>query len=586
MGTEQTNWTRAAMRSRIGQIVLMGFVALAAGVEAAAQQLVAPDGRLYDNPQLGPYGQNAPRPVEQPVGADLIITGNVTGGRAFRGYSPIGSSTAFGLGSISVPSSALSNFRRDSVGVGDFAAGSPWVGPQPYYSPSNTVLNTGQIVRGFNQPGSSIPLTAYQPLSQRLDEMPQALGYPSPIGQVPAAMPGDSRLELSPQQFVGGSQYVNPLTVPSSLFGPQRRIDRLAELLRPTDSSYRSEWDVPSRPETPGQIGQDEPTLPSSTYILPGSPIGQIVNPMPEDVAGVDAYLGPQPGSIAADVRDQTARRLSAPVSLLDAPEQMGQDTFADMQNAVRFAEEFTETVVPQLRARLVEQQAAKQRVRDAAEAKKALRRRLAQDPRLQDAVLSADDRAAIEAEIRREFAVEAVADTMMTPVTSFAGGKDSVLNKQIRLAEELLAEGKFYLAADRYDVAHTVDPDNPLPLLGKGHALIGAGEYRTAVIALLQGIERFPDIARFQLDLRELLGADQLLDVRRADLENRLKDREDYELRFLLGYIEYYSGMPDFGLEHLAKAAADAPPESVIRRFVQLVREQPTPAADTQPAL
>ena len=140
--------------------------------------------------------------------------------------------------------------------------------------------------------------------------------------------------------------------------------------------------------------------------------------------------------------------------------------------------------------------------------------------------------------------------------------------------------------AAGRYDVAHTVDPDNPLPLLGKGHALIGAGEYRTAVMALLQGIARFPDIARFRLDLRELLGADQLLDVRRADLENRLNDPEDYEMRFLLGYIEYYSGMPDFGLEHLDTAAADAPPESVIRRFVQLVREQATPAAATQPAL
>jgi len=576
------------MHRRIGQVVLITLAALAVVAHTGAQQLVAPNGRLYDNPQLGPYGQNAPRPVERPVGADLIITGNVTAGRAFRGYSPIGSSTAFGLGSGSLPSSALSNFRRDSVGVADFAAGSSWMTPQPYYSPSNTVLNTGQIVRGFNQPGSSVPLTAYQPLGQRLDGRPEGLtlGYPSAIGQVPGSVSADSRLETSPQQFVGGAQYVNPLTVPSSLFGPQRRIDRLTELLQPTERSYQGEQPVPWRPETPGQIGQEEPTLPSSTYVLPGSPIGQILNPLPDDVAGADPYLGLQPGTIAADVRDQTARRLSGPVSLLDAPEQMGQDTFADMQNAVRFAEEFNETVVPQLRARFAERQAAKQRVEEVAEAKKVLRRRLAEDPRLQDAALSADDRAAIEAEIRREFAVEAVADTMMTPITSFVGGKDSVLNKQIRLAEGLMAEGKFYLAADRYDVAHTVDPDNPLPLLGKGHALIGAGEYRTAVIALLQGIARFPDIARFRLNLRELLGADQLLDVRRADLENRLTDREDYELRFLLGYIEYYSGLPDFGLEHLGKAAADAPPESVIRRFVELVREQATPVADTQPAL
>ena len=91
---------------------------------------------------------------------------------------------------------------------------------------------------------------------------------------------------------------------------------------------------------------------------------------------------------------------------------------------------------------------------------------------------------------------------------------------------------------------------------------------------ALLQGIARFPEIARFRLDLRRLLGTDQLLDIRRADLEESLNQRDDHELRFLLGYIEYYSGLSRYGLNNLRRAAAEALPDSVIRRFVELLEE------------
>ena len=82
-----------------------------------------------------------------------------------------------------------------------------------------------------------------------------------------------------------------------------------------------------------------------------------------------------------------------------------------------------------------------------------------------------------------------------------------------------------------------------------------------------------FPEIAYFKLDLNAFVTDPQVLDVRRADLETRLAEREDYRFRFLLGFIEYYSGLEEFGLENLKRAAADAPPGSAIAQFPTSLR-------------
>ena len=61
-------------------------------------------------------------------------------------------------------------------------------------------------------------------------------------------------------------------------------------------------------------------------------------------------------------------------------------------------------------------------------------------------------------------------------------------------------------------------------------------------------------------------------LEQRIADLEERLEDREDYRYRFLLGYAEYYSGLPKYGLPNLKLAAEQAPPQSGMARLYDLL--------------
>jgi tetratricopeptide (TPR) repeat protein len=152
----------------------------------------------------------------------------------------------------------------------------------------------------------------------------------------------------------------------------------------------------------------------------------------------------------------------------------------------------------------------------------------------------------------------------------SFAGRYQDQLNGYLRDGEAALRKGEYYRAADLFDLASTVDPSNPLPLLDRGHALLAAGDYVSAATSLERGIARFPQIAAFQIDLPALGGS--IYDVRRADLEKKLANSDQYRLRFLLGYLELYSGLPEEGIRDLEQAASTAPPDSIISIFADLV--------------
>ncbi len=182
--------------------------------------------------------------------------------------------------------------------------------------------------------------------------------------------------------------------------------------------------------------------------------------------------------------------------------------------------------------------------------------------------------------------AMNFIRSTSDHPLTSLVGDGDDPTTQWQRTAEEFLKDGEFRRAVSHYEVARVTDPDNPLLLLGQGHALIGTGEYAAAVRKIEQAIQRFPEIAYFDLDLNQFITDPDLLDIRRADLEKRLAQFDDYRLRFLLGYIEYYTGLQGFGLENLKAAAAAAPPDSPIAGFPEMLmigdrlRSQPQESA------
>jgi hypothetical protein len=167
-------------------------------------------------------------------------------------------------------------------------------------------------------------------------------------------------------------------------------------------------------------------------------------------------------------------------------------------------------------------------------------------------------------------------------PITSFVGQGESEINKRLERAEELLAEGQYYKAADQYNFARVLDPENPLPRLGRAMAFLGAGNYMTSANNLFAAIQMFSPLAYFDLKMDAFMPDLRLLDRRRAELEQRLKSHEDFRLRFLLGFTEYYSGLKEIGLKDMQKAAEDFPEElAPVQRFVEILQRRQT----TQPA-
>jgi len=140
------------------------------------------------------------------------------------------------------------------------------------------------------------------------------------------------------------------------------------------------------------------------------------------------------------------------------------------------------------------------------------------------------------------------------------------------RKAEAQLIAGDFYRAISTYDLASVLDRNNPLLDLGKGNAMIGAGEYLSAVRRLTRALPRIDAQTLESLNLATLIPNVDLLDRRRAELDMLLQKSEDYRLRFLLGYIEYFSGLRSFGVSHFRKAAVNAPPDSVIARIAEFL--------------
>ena len=163
----------------------------------------------------------------------------------------------------------------------------------------------------------------------------------------------------------------------------------------------------------------------------------------------------------------------------------------------------------------------------------------------------------------------------LAAPLRTFAGEGDDPANRALLRAEALMHQDDYAAAAREFQKAALYDRANPLPHIGRAHALLAAGSYRSAAESLIHGLEMYPSLIRFRVDLVTLLGGGEIVDIRRSDLMQLLERNEDERLRFLLGYLEIHTGQEARGMENLDKAAEQSPFGSFIQRYPQLLRQQ-----------
>ncbi|MFO0839346.1 MAG: tetratricopeptide repeat protein [Phycisphaerae bacterium] len=513
---------------RAARVAIVAAFVMLPVAAAWSQRQVDNSGRLFDaNPQLGAGRYNQPRPSAPTLGGNLSATGNIRAGQSLRSFSPIQDPLSFrgGLGS-----GALSDFIRDSVSVSDRALGRGAYGGA-FYDPARTAPTIGYLN------GTS----ASQFDSQRARGVPGLLNYDRPsVGSrydadagarwsVPSAV--DSRGELSSMLFGVRPRGSVPGPVDMQLStAPQRSAptqaprmedlasDRRATNLGPLDLRATGEGFTPQQSPLDAVLQQDANRLLSDNRRRPR------VDESRE--AGA-------PGGLPSPV-ESPARR--------DSALRGGENVFTDMQLAVAAQRDQNPDWLADV---TVPAQVGKPN---------------------QPSGAASDTKAAL-------------LEVLRNPLHTFVGAGASAINAALAQAEAALHDGDFYGAAARFDRASAMDPTNPLPLIGRAHALLAAGEYFSASVFLERGLERYPEFSRFALDLEALLGGGEAVDIRRADIMKRLEARDDPQLRFLLGYIEIHTGNRTSGLENLGRAAQSAQLSPTLRLYASRLRQGLEPA-------
>ena len=167
----------------------------------------------------------------------------------------------------------------------------------------------------------------------------------------------------------------------------------------------------------------------------------------------------------------------------------------------------------------------------------------------------------------------------------SLAGQSHDTFNVYMQRAEEKLKSGKFYEAAGQYEMAMIVDPRNPLARMGKGLALLGAGESRTAGANLRRALDMFAPLMEMRVSIESLMGKD-IVTSRLGWLDRRLqKPSGDQQLIvFLMTFAQQNAGNVQAARKYAEMLKDKAKKDKVLEVYAEYILTGKTPAEQDQP--
>ncbi|MDP6546859.1 MAG: hypothetical protein QGH60_23030 [Phycisphaerae bacterium] len=413
---------------------IVGWIVLVFVTQGAWGQIVpVQDGRALDsNYRLGSGRVNTATPRRTTFSSQMYITGQVTGLGAFRGTT--GYSAANQL-RMTVPSSALSDFRRQSVGLSDVLAGQTYRTGQ-YLDRSTTALGLRGITSGLTAPGTNVPRRSYleglvplKDLDAAMSDFRPLLGtrvgraISSPIQPAIRIDPSVPRV-VDPRGFRSGS--VAPKTLGASELA-------VFTVSRP---SQRNEVDVEL--QELDRLGDDDLTRVDSKVRAPA-----VARPAAGTEGGIRTALGSKSIAETKGVESDVFLRL---VYLLGKQH-------LDSSGGTGIA-------------RPVDPKGG--------------------DPDMKLKPLGA-----------RPGSVELVEQGLRGELVfnTLVGKGAGIFNAAMRKGEKQLKSGHFYNAADQYRLAAEIEPRNPTARIGLAVALFGAGESLSAALQLRRAMEIFPPV-------------------------------------------------------------------------------------------
>ncbi len=445
----------------------------------------------------------SPNPIDRT--GELIITGNIGGGKHFRGFLPYNAESDFGgrLGS-----GTLDDFLRRSTISQNYYSG----GTIPFYSYTGTIT---RVVPGTNMIFMPPSAKIRTQQAESLGTGPATFGlqqqeYPSSTTDLMGLnrtrffpvdtekleqyryLSEEDQAEKEKEQKVYQQQYKE---VTEHLEGLSQKADRLKQQLDMDSKMYEPstksepqislnrELELTNKPQEP--LEPEQPALPE-----------QPLTPQTQQQQQVDIY---------ERMRAEYEQAQESQQELVPESEETEEQVETDEAKP-----EFN------LSGRKLRYEPAP--VTPAPEGK----------PKLQPE----------ETKPMTELEIHARARRILSERQTFAAYSQDKFNQYMRAAERYMQKGKYYLAADSYSLASIYKPADPLSYAGRSHALFAAGEYLSSALYLSRAIDMFNGYVDFKIDIVTMIGDMDAVERRIADIKEWIELSNAAELQFLLAYI------------------------------------------------
>lgn len=514
-------------------VVMLASGALLLSPTARAQYRTGDDGRALDaNNRVGSGGYNSAldlTPRQLGVTGNQIVTGNVTGGKEFRG--PVGYSSPYSF-TGPVGGMRLDQFIRQSSGA-PVGSSTPvdLTHSMPYYGVRTVTPPPGFV----HEPSSGGYVPAPQPTARRSSELQ--------FGQAPLVLPGSGQILLP--SSISGSPAASALSGSNQFSGSTWPLSESPEL-----------WTVPGA----GGYGTYDRFSPSAASLPPELSVQQAGIAMTAAQGPAAAFNARQntamTGEPSAVQSSAGALDQSVPPASLSSQTALptgSADTAQYTRQYLRAGPELQSAQYAQLRQRLAQYNAERNKsdvelnseYQALLEATRAAQAHAAQSPNAPQ-----ENPAGAAQQQRQQPRVPSAAVQVPKPrpltVRSLAAGVDSKpLAAVLSKAEGLMHDGQFAAALEQYDAAQQLAPNNPLVLLGRAHAELGAGYYTSADSHIRLAVVADPAVLVGRYDLDSFLGIDRVRTIRQELQAAATTNPRQTVPLFLLAYIAYNTGQP-----------------------------------------
>lgn len=144
---------------------------------------------------------------------------------------------------------------------------------------------------------------------------------------------------------------------------------------------------------------------------------------------------------------------------------------------------------------------------------------------------------------------------------------------KHLQAGQSYLTQGKHLRAAESFALASAYNPNEVRAYLGRRQALFAVGEFQGSASSLAQAIELDPEKALQKVDLVWTSGGPEAFIARFNGLVKRAEAGNDAQLHLLLAYVYYQMERPDEASKAIETARQGLPSSVAVEALSRAIR-------------